>query len=219
MMNLQKAGGIASLLMATSYLIGFWLYFSFLDASGYTGPVRQVEFLIETQAAQHIGNLVIYVAASLFLLVLVLALHERLKGASLSVMQIATALGLIWVGVVLAAGMVFNVGMDAAIGLYGKDPAFAASVWRSVYTVHDGLGGGTEIIGGIWLLLISWAALKERVFSAVLSVIGAIVGIAGILSIIPGLGEIGGMIFGLGQIVWYLWAGAVMLRNAPTLAV
>ena len=211
-MNLQKAGGVASLLMAASYLIGFWLYFSFLDASGYTGPVRQVEFLIKTQAAQHMGNLVIYVAAGLFLLVLILALHERLKSASLSVMQVATALGLIWVGVVLAAGMVFNVGMETAISLYEKDPAFSASVWRSVYTVHDGLGGGTEILGGIWLLLVSWAALKGRVFPAALSAIGAIVGLAGVLSIVPGLGEIGGMIFGLGQIVWYLWIGVVMLR-------
>lgn len=212
-MNIQKAGGIASLLMATSYLIGFWLYFSFLDASGYTGPVQQVEFLIKTQTIQHIGNLVIYVAASLFLLVLVLALHERLKNASSSVMQIATALGLIWAGVVLAAGMVFSVGMEAAIDLYGKDPAFAASVWRSVYTVHDGLGGGTEIIGGIWILLISWTALKGRVFISALNMVGVIVGVAGILSIIPGLGEMGGMIFGLGQIVWYLWVGAVMLRG------
>jgi len=217
-MNFQKAGGVASLLMAASYLIGFWLYFSFLDASGYTGAVQQVEFLIETQTAQHVGNLVIYVAASLFLLVLVLALHERLKGASLSVMQIATALGLIWAGVVLAAGMVFNVGMEAVIGLYGEDPAFAASVWRSVYTVHEGLGGGTEIVGGIWLLLISWAALKERAFSAVLSAIGAIIGVAGILSIIPGLGEMGGMIFGLGQIVWYLWVAVVMLRDDQTMS-
>jgi len=218
-MNIQKAGGIASLLMAASYLFGFWLYFNFLDASGYTGPVRQVEFLIETQTAQHMGNLVIYVAASLFLLVLVLGLHERLKGASLSVMQIATALGLVWVGMVLAAGMVFNVGLEAAIDLYGKDPAFSASVWRSVYIVHDGLGGGTEIVGGIWLLLISWAALKGRVFSAVLGAIGAIVGLTGVLTIIPGFGEMGGMIFGLGQIVWYLWVGSVMLRDDPTMSV
>ncbi len=218
-MNLQKAGGIASLLMATSYLIGFWLYFSFLDASGYTEPVQQVEFLIKTQTTQHVGNLVIYVAASLFLLVLVLALHERLKGASLSVMQIASSLGLIWVGVVLAAGMVFNVGMETAISLYGKDPAFAAVVWRSVYTVHNGLGGGTEIIGGIWLLLVSWIALKERIFPSVLNALGVIVGLAGILSIVPGLGEIGGMIFGLGQIVWFLMLGAMMLRNGPAVAV
>jgi len=218
-MNLQKAGGIASLLMAASYLTGFWLYFSFLDASGYTGPVRQVEFLVETQTIQHIGNMVIYVAASLFLLVLVVALYERLKAISPGAMQIAAALGLIWVGVVLAAGMVLNVGMEAVISLYGKDPAFAASVWSSVYTVHNGLGGGTEIVGGIWILLVSLTALNARIFSAVLNAIGVIVGVAGILSIIPGLGEIGGMIFGLGQIVWFLWLGAMMLQNSTATAV
>jgi len=215
-MNLQKAGGIASMLMAASYLVGFWLYFSLLDASGYTGPVQQVAFLIETQTIQHIGNLLIYVAASLFLLVLVLALHERLKTFSVSVMQIATALGLIWVTVVLAAGMVLNVGMETVIGLYEKDPTFAASVWSAVYTVHNGLGGGTEIVGGIWLLLVSWAAFKAGVFHAVLNAIGVIVGVAGVLSIIPAFGEIGGAMFGLGQIVWFIWLGALMLRDSPT---
>lgn len=215
-MNLQKAGGIASLLMAASYLVGFWLYFSFLDSSGYTGPVRHVEFLIETQTAQHIGNLIIYVAASLFLLVLVLALYERLRATSLPVMQVATALGLIWVGVVLAAGMVFNVGMETAISLYGEDPTFAASVWRSTYTVHNGLGGGTEIVGGIWILIISWVALKSRSLSLVLNTIGIVVGAAGILSIIPVVGEMGSMVFGLGQIVWFLWLGILMLRNSST---
>jgi len=214
-MTLQKAGGIASLLMAASYLIGFWLYFSFLDSSGYSGPVQQLAFLVETQSIQHVGNLVIYVAAGLFLLVLVLALNERLKATSPSLIQLGTALGLIWVGVVLAAGMVLNVGMEAAIGLYGKDPKFAASVWRSVYTVHDGLGGGTEIIGGIWIVLISRTALKARVFPALLNALGLLIGFAGIVSIVPGFGELGGMIFGLGQIVWFMWLGAMMLRNSP----
>jgi len=214
-MTLQKAGGIASLLMAATYLVGFWLYFSFLDASGYSGPLKQVTFLVDTQTVQHIGNLLIYVAASLFLLVLVLALHDRLKTAAPSVMQITTALGLIWVTVVLAAGMVLNIGMETVIGLYGKAPDEAATLLRAVDTVHNGLGGGTEIVGGIWILLISQAALKARMFPVVLNVIGVIVGVAGTVSIIPGLGEIGGMTFGLGQIVWFLWLGALMLRIKP----
>jgi len=213
--NYQKAGGIASLLMAASYLIGFWLYFSFLEASGHEGPLRHVAFLVETQTIQHIGNLVIYVAASLFLLVLVLSLHDRLKATAPSVMQITTALGLIWVTVVLAAGMVLNVGMETVIGLYRETPDAAATLWRAIDTVHNGLGGGTEIVGGIWLLLLSWTALKSHIFPVVLNILGGIIGLAGIVSIVPGLGDIGGMVFGLGQIVWFIWLGIVMLRNSP----
>lgn len=91
--------------------------------------------------------------------------------------------------------------------------ALAASVWNAVSTAHNGLGGGTEIVGGIWLLLVSGTALKAGMFHTALNFIGAIVGIAGILSIIPGFGEIGGVIFGLGQIMWFLWLGGAMLRD------
>ena len=57
-------------------------------------------------------------------------------------------------------------------------------------------------------------------FSAGIRLAGAIgapaSNIAGILSTIPALGEIGGMIFGLGQIVWFIWLGIVMLRDSQT---
>jgi hypothetical protein len=43
-----------------------------------------------------------------------------------------------------------------------------------------------------------------------------LVGTAGLITIIPSLGEIGGMVFGLTQIVWFAWLGIVMLRNHPT---
>jgi len=45
-----------------------------------------------------------------------------------------------------------------------------------------------------------------------------LVGAVGIISLIPGLTE--GMvgIFGLGQIIWFVWLGIVLLRNNPSRA-
>jgi K+ transporter len=34
---------------------------------------------------------------------------------------------------------------------------------------------------------------------------------------LPGLGEVG-LIFGLVQIVWFLWLGIIMLRSSPSAA-
>ncbi|MFB0537473.1 MAG: hypothetical protein ACETWR_21110 [Anaerolineae bacterium] len=42
---------------------------------------------------------------------------------------------------------------------------------------------------------------------------------AGILSAVPALGELGlGIILGLGQIPWFVWLGIVMLRGSISAA-
>lgn len=76
----------------------------------------------------------------------------------------------------------------------------------------DGLGGGNEIVGGIWLLLVSWAALQIGGLPKTLNYLGVVVSVAGILTVVPALGKIGGAVFGLGLIVWFVWLGIVMLR-------
>ena len=82
MNDFQKIGGVAALIEAAAYVVGFGLYFILLDSSGYVGPVQKVAFLVDNQAIMHIGNLFIYVVFSVFLVVLALALYERLKAGS-----------------------------------------------------------------------------------------------------------------------------------------
>ena len=54
----------------------------------------------------------------------------------------------------------------------------------------------------------------------VLNYLGVVIGVAGILSAVPALSELGlGIIFALGQIVWFIWLGIVMLRSSPSAAV
>ena len=79
--------------------------------------------------------------------------------------------------------------------------------------MFGGLGGANEAIGGIWILLISWAALRTGELSKVLNYLGVVIGVAGIISIVPALGELFIYIFALGQIVWFIWLGIVMLRS------
>jgi hypothetical protein len=48
-----------------------------------------------------------------------------------------------------------------------------------------------------------------------LNYLGVVVGVAGIISIVPALGELFIYIFALGQIVWFIWLGIVLLRSSP----
>ena len=71
----------------------------------------------------HIVNIFICVVFGVALVVLALALHARLKGGSSALVQIATVFGLIWAGLVIASGMISNIGMNNVVALYAKDPA------------------------------------------------------------------------------------------------
>jgi hypothetical protein len=130
-------------------------------------------------------------------------------------MQIATAIGVIWATLVIASGMIFNIGMDNVVSLYGTDPAQATTVWLAIESVSNAIGGGNEMLGGLWMLLISWAALQARGLPRVLNYLGLGIGAAGILSALPGLGNVG-LIFGLGQIVWFVLLGIIMLRQTQS---
>ena len=213
--DLQKLGGISALIEAAIYVTGFALFLTVLDPSGYEGHVQRVAFLADNQVASYIANLLIYVVFGVVLVVLVLALHARLKNSSPAIMQTATAFGLIWAGLVIASGMIANIGNSTVVGLFSENQDQAVSLWLAIITVQEALGGGNEIVGGLWVLLLSWAALRAGKLPKVLNYLGVLVGLAGILTVVPAF-DVLMDVFGLGQIVWFAWLGIVMLRENPS---
>ena len=218
MKNLQKMGGIAALYLTAAYIVGLVGFLTVVDVSGVADPVEQVALMADNQAFLYILYLIVYVIWAVFLVVLALALYERLKTGSPAIVQIATVFGLIWAAVIMVAGMIYLTGMGNVVDLYGKDPVQAGTVWLAIDSVFEGLGGSNEVLGGIWILLISWAALRVGEFPKALNYLGAAIGVAGIVSVVPALAEYFIYIFALGQIVWFIWLGIVMLRNSPSAA-
>jgi len=213
MKNLQKMGGFAALYSGAALLVAMVGFLVVVDILGVTDPLQKVAQLVENQAFLYFLNLISYVIWGIILVVLVLALNERLKADSPAMMQIATAIGLIWACIVIASGQVTNLGMGIVVDLYGTDPAQASTVWMAIDSVAQGLGSaGGEILGGTWVLLVSWAALRKGEFSKALNYLGVLIGVTGLISAVPGLSLVAA-IFGLGKIVWSIWLGIVMLRS------
>ena len=160
MSDYKKMGGVAALIEAATFIVGIGLAVTLLAPfqTGDLDPVQKVAFIVDNQAIMYIWNQIIYLVFGIFLVVLALALYDRLKDGSAAMVQVATAYGLIWAGLMFAGGMVFNIGLDTVVDLYSKDPDQAASFWLAINSVWDGLGGGNEIVGGLWILLLSWAA-------------------------------------------------------------
>lgn len=214
MLDLRKAGAIAAGIDALAYLVGFAVMATLLDPGDTAAwsQAQKLAFVVERHAAFQAWTIVVYVLAGIALVVLAVALHGRLAAGAPALMRITSAFGLIWAGLVIGSGMIAIVGLDTVATLHQKDVAQATLAWIVIGTVQNGLGGGIEIVGGVWVLLVSLAALRCRALPRALNYLGVLVGLAGILSVVPALGALVEL-FGLSQIVWFIGIAAALSRS------
>jgi hypothetical protein len=213
MKSLQKFGGFAGLYLAFAYIVGMIGFLFVVDVSSVADPVQQVAIMVDNVTFLYIMHLLVYVVWGFFMIVLALALYERLKDSSPAIIRIGTVFGIFWGCVIIISGMIHNVSMQNVVNIYSKDPVQAGTIWLTIDSVLGGLAGSNEAIGGLWILFISLAALQIKEFPRALNFLGAVVGVAGIISIVPALADMFIYIFSLGQIVWFIWLGIVLLRS------
>ncbi|MGB0523431.1 MAG: hypothetical protein ACPGJS_10755 [Flammeovirgaceae bacterium] len=213
-MKNQKIGGVVGIIEAILYVIGIAFLFLFLSPAmdETKSGIDKLSFILENKTLFQIWHLLIYVIFGLLLLPLAIAINENFKTQSLIGTKVTPILGFIWSGLVIASGMVNNIGLETVNKLFLEDQAGALMAWKIISSIQNGLGGGVEIVGGLWVLLISVYGLREQVFPKPLNYLGLIVGGAGILTMIPGLKDLG-LIFGMTQIIWFAWIGMYMLKN------
>jgi len=209
----QKIGGLAALYLAAAFVVAMPYFLAFVKYTSVIDPAEKVALLAGNLGSMRVMYLITYVIFGIVLAVLALALYARLREGAPILVQAATAVGLIWAVVLVASGMVFNAGMAAVVGLHDASPVQAVAVWQAIEPVAQGLGGsGGELLGGLWVLLVSLAALRAGGLSKVLSWLGVAIGAAGVLSVVPVLQDLK-YGFGLLLIVWFAWLGVAMLRT------
>jgi hypothetical protein len=203
---------------AFTYVVGLGFAVAYLAPAGMStatdDPAASLAFLLNHQALLYAWYLVLYLVAGAALVILALGIHDRIEEQAPTLARTATAFGLIWAGLLLASGMIALVGQRAAVELAATDRAEAVSLWSAVSVVQDAFGGAVEIVGAVWVLTISIAALRNAALPRGLAVLGMTVGLAGALTLVPQLAD-AAAVFGLGFIAWYLWAGLVLLRDRP----
>lgn len=211
MSDLQKIGGFAALLEAIVYVAALAFYLPIIEYPVDPTSTEWLAFLQDNQTSLTIANFIVYVGSGIILVVLAVALYERLKTDSPAFAQVATVFGLIWAGIVIASGMIANIGLASVVRSAVNDPDQAMAVWIAIDSVVEGIGGGYEIVGGLWVLLVSWAALRAGGLPRALNILGLIVGASGILTVYPAEGLI--ELFGVSQIVWFVWLGITLLKS------
>jgi hypothetical protein len=212
-MKTQKIGGLAAFYLAAAYIIGLALFIVVLNYPSITDPAQKAALLVEKQGVIFWTNLLMYVFFGLILIPLALTMYDLLKSGAPALSRFATVVALIWAGSLIASGMISNAGIAPVVALYAKDPAQAALTWQTIETIASGIGNGNgEILGGVWSLLISLAALRVGVLPKMLNYLGLLVGAVGIATIFPGLTDLVGL-FAISQVIWYIWLGVVLLRS------
>ncbi len=150
--------------------------------------------------------------------VLAFSLYDRLQASAPATMRVATAIGLLWSFALVASGMIFNYGMTTILALAKTEPARAQSAWLAIEPVAQALGGaGGEILGGLWMLMVSAVALRSGALPKLLGWFGVVAGVAGLASVVPPLHN-ASIPFGLMLVAWFAWLGAVLMMTKPKAA-
>jgi hypothetical protein len=212
----DRAGAIGALIAAATFIFGIALLVTTL--SDYTedgqSPADSVDFLIGHQSTLFAWYLVIFLIFGVAIIPLARALHRLLADVSPQLADIGAVFAYVWAGLMFATGMISNIGISAVADLQETDPVGAERLWSAIDTVTEGLGGGNELVGGMWILLVSVAAWGTGRLPTGLNVLGLVSGAAGLITLVPGLSDVG-IIFGLGSIAWFAWTGIVLLGTSP----
>lgn len=210
---LQRVGGFAALYAVCGYLAAIPYFVVWVDYPGTVDPVEKVALLRDHRTSLYLMHLLSFEVTALALILVSLAVQERLRPAVPAWARVGAVVGIVRSGLLLASVMVFDYGMDRVVDLSASAPDRAVATWQAIEPVADALGGsGGEVMGGLWVLLVSAAALRATVFPAAMNWLGLAAGGCGVLSAGPGASALE-VAFGLLQIVWLLCLGVALLRD------
>lgn len=215
MKSLQKVGGIAALIAAATYLFAMGLAVSVLKPMTDTslGFQEYMSFLIANKPLVFLWHFAMYFINGACLVVLVLAIHERLKESSPGLARIASAFGFIWTAFVFLSGLITNYGIETLITFYGKSQAQAEALKTALDTVTLGIDSSDKLLGCLWVGVASVAAFRHKAFPRAFNIFGLAISAAGLIgTTIPTLVSIS-YLFGVGAIAWWLAVGVAMLRR------
>lgn len=228
-----KLGGLSGIFAGLSYIAGFVLFgvsLKDLFDGDKLSATERVVFLKDNKVVFYVANLLVYVLNGFLQIILTYAINQYLTSATKAGStqgpgrdyhygNLAAVFGSIWGALVIAAGMIANGGAHVATKLYEDDAQMSATLWATIDAVYsDGIGGGNEIVGAVWVLMvsaISSCSCGRASFPKPINVLGVIAALAGIATLVPGLDE-ATSIFGICMLVWYILAGTWLLREAAS---
>ena len=198
--------------MPLCYLGMFIIFGVILDFPQSSIIIDKVAYIATQELNLTLAYIIGYLIFGGLLLVAVKAAHYRLNTKPSQILNYASAFGFIWVVLMMCSGMIALVGLNTMINLYSQGSPHAETIFLIYTTIVSGLGGGIELIGALWVLLLSYHGLKNSQLSVGLNLLGLVVGIIGILTLYQGVPEFKDA-FGLLQIIWFVTMGVALNKH------
>ncbi|SEA95932.1 hypothetical protein [Alkalimonas amylolytica] len=207
-----RIGGVAALGMALCYLSMFIIFFGLISVPPGLDTLGRIEFLQQGRLLFAISYSLGYLVFGILLAISLQALQQAMPDKQSALAGLADRFGWIWVTLMMASGMTYLIGLDRLIHLVSIDPVQAQALYHSFWLITHALGGGIELVGGLWVLLLSLAGLKQQWLPKALHLLGLLIGCLGILTVLHTVPYLKDM-FGLLQLIWFSWLGVLLLRS------
>lgn len=206
--------GTASVIAGMCFLFGMIVYiavFSF-DSYGDIGKsiTPQLTLISTHSALMYLWYFVIYIVFGVALIVFQIAIKPYLQMGWFASM--ALVFGYLWSGLTIASGMLANIGTHMVLELMGVNQELAISLWYTLQMLINGIGGGNELVGGIWLLLLGLSYKADLIIERWLSVVAIVFGSVGLFTAVPIFTDLGEF-FGIGSMVWFFVMGCYQLER------
>ena len=211
-LTLQRIGGVAAIYLALSLAAAIPYFLLVVDYPSADSATDKVDLILAHRASMYLVYLITYVVFGLAVGVLTLALRDWLHPSAPAVLvNLATGAGWLWSVMLVASGLIFTYGMTTIWDLASTDHPGAVLQWQGIEPVALALGGaGGELLGGLWVLLVSLAVLNAEGRPRALGWMGLGTGIVGLASVAPPLYE-ATVAFGFLVIIWLGWLGGFLV--------
>jgi hypothetical protein len=156
------------------------------------------------------------------LILLALALAERLQAAAPFAIRVATCAAVIGGALIIVVSVGSLASYDALAQINGKDHAAAVAAYAALIVVSLLLYTAGYVMLGVFVLISAMVAARSRVISRPLLYVGILFGIALIGAHVTGLSSdlsfsspsiALGVVMGPLLIVWPVWLGVELLRK------
>lgn len=212
---MQTAGSIAAFMAAATFLFAMGLAFTVM------APMADPAIHFETYFAFHaahktliyIWHFAMYLVNGVCLVILAVALYERMHVAAPAIMKVATLLGLMWASFVILSGLIVLYGTEAWMALAAEDPGQGETLKNTLDTITLSIDRSDTYLGCLWVGLVSMAGLGTHTLPKAIALFGILISLSGLIGTgIPGLTGIS-YVFGAGAILWWFGLGIILLGN------
>ncbi len=197
----KKFAVVSAVYGGFSYIAGMFVYLVLLGDDGATTAAEQVAFVNQNAFLMHITTLHIYILFSVGIITIAVYGYLKLKSIQPVLALLSLISGVIWSTLLVASGFISMAFTSALMSGVATDSLVTA--WSAVKIIGDALGGGNELIGGVFTGLLSLALFKAHLSTMCTSGLGLIVFVGGFISALPYLADVGIGIFVISQILWF----------------